>query len=171
MKSIKRSAAALAIAALAIAGWTGSAQAGLIELKATMDGAQADGGLGTGSPGTGTALVIFDDVTNEFSWDISWSGLQAPVTVAHFHGPAGPGVNAGIQVDFLTISPGNPSVGSTTITDGQAADLLAGLWYVNIHSQLFPGGEIRGQVNRVPLPSTLALFALGLLAMRRAINA
>ena len=57
----------------------------------------------------------------------------------------------------------------------QAADLLAGLWYINIHTAAFPGGEIRGQVRQVtstvPEPGTLALFGIGLfgigLAKRR----
>jgi hypothetical protein len=34
------------------------------------------------------------------------------------------------------------------LTDAQAADLLAGRWYVNIHTAQFPNGEIRGQLMR-----------------------
>jgi hypothetical protein len=83
----------------------------------------------------------------ELSWDISWSGLEGNITVAHFHGPAPPGMNAGIQVDWGTISGlVSPSIGSATLDAAQAADLLAGLWYINIHSDLFLSGEIRGQV-------------------------
>ena len=123
------------------------ASATLFSLQAVIDGAQANAGAGTGSPGTGAATMTFDDSTNVFSWDISWSGLLAPVTVAHFHGPALPDQNAGVQVNFAAISGiVSPSVGSTTITSAQATDLLNELWYINIHTNDHPGGEIRGQV-------------------------
>ena len=61
----------------------------------------------------------------------------------------------------------NPSVGTTAITALQGADLLSGLWYVNIHTATFPGGEIRGQITRnaVPVPLTLVLICSGLLGI------
>ena len=137
------------------------AQAGLINLEAFMDGAQANAGAGTGSTGTGTALLTLDDVTNELNWNVQWSGLTGNLTVAHFHGPASPNANGGVTVNFLGIAPGNPSIGSTFISPAQAADLLADLWYVNIHSDVNPGGDIRGQIRQVsavPEPSMLLLL-------------
>ena len=62
------------------------------------------------------------------------------------------------------------SVGSSVITAAQAADLQAGLWYINLHTALHGGGEIRGQVNVVPIPAAAWLFisALGgLFAVKR----
>jgi hypothetical protein len=44
----------------------------------------------------------------------------------------------------------------------QLSQLDNGLWYVNIHSQAFGGGEIRGQILAVPEPSTMGLLALAL---------
>ncbi len=77
----------------------------------------------------------------------------------HFHGPAPFGANAGIQVDIGAISGLNgPSIGSNFIDGAQAADLLDGPWSVNIHSTIFPGGEIRRQVE--PAPGVLALLGL-----------
>ena len=144
------------------------AAAGIIHLDATINGAQANAGAGSGSTATGSASMTYDDVTSDFSWNISWSGLSGPVTVAHFHGAALPNANAGVQVNFAAISGStSPSIGNTTITALQATDLLAGLWYINIHTQVHPGGEIRGQVRRssVPEPSTLGLLGLASLGL------
>jgi len=104
-----------------------------------------------GSTATGTVTGTLDTATNTFSWTVTFSGLTTPQTAAHFHGPALAGQNAGIQID---IGLGSPNTGSSVVTSGQSADILAGLWYVNIHTTMFPGGEIRGQL--VP---TLDLFA------------
>jgi hypothetical protein len=136
-------------------------QAAIITFSSAIDGAQANAGMGTGSTGFGSASMMYDDNTGTFSWDVSWSGLTGDITVAHFHGPALPGVNAGVQV---TIDPMvNPSSGSAMISTIQLDDLLAGLWYINIHSTFAPGGEIRGQVFvdqavGVSAPSMLVLF-------------
>ena len=119
-----------------------------------------------GGTGTGSASVTFDNVTNQLSWNVIWSGLSGTVTVAHFHGPAPPGVGAGVQVG---ITPSSPSIGNAVLSAPQAADLLSDLWYLNIHSTTFPGGEIRGQVTVVPEPATLLLLgsALGSIGLYR----
>lgn len=148
------------------------AKASLIPFSAYIDGAQANAGIGTGSAATGSATMWLDDVTNDFSWTVSWSGLNS-VTAAHFHGPATSAQNAGVQVP---INFGiNPAIGNATLTAGQASDLLAGLWYINIHTATFPGGEIRGQISQqvlVSAPGALLLLLLSvpslLLARRRA---
>jgi hypothetical protein len=61
----------------------------------------------------------------------------------------------------------SPAIGSTNISAAQGADLLNGLWYINIHSEQFTGGEIRGQV--LPEPATAALLCggMGTLLLRR----
>jgi len=109
------------------------------------------------STGTGTGAVTL--AGTNLSWNISWSGL-GPLSGMHFHGNALPGSNAGVQVNIGSISGvTSPSIGNTTISASQAADIQAGLWYVNLHTSMFPGGEIRGQV--VPEPLTLSLLGLG----------
>jgi len=112
--------------------------------------------------------MTFDTVTNLLDWNITYSGLTGTPTVSHFHGPALPGQNAGVEVDIVANSGGSiqsPMIGSATITDPQENDLLAGLWYINIHSTVNPGGEIRGQVEVVPIPAAVWLFASGLLGL------
>ena len=168
MNNIRMLCVALASAFLLLVNTAGAA---IIPLQATLDGAQANAGLGTGSLATGYATMTLDDVTNLFNWNISWNTDDlldgaGSETVMHFHGPAPEGVNAGVQVNFGAISgTSSPSIGSTTITGPQAADLLAGLWYINIHTTEWGGGEIRGQVEVVPVPAALWLFSSGLLGL------
>jgi hypothetical protein len=144
-----------------------AANASIIPLMASMDGDQADAGAGTGSGGRGTATITFDDVSNLLSWSIVWSGLDGDPTLMHFHGPALPNQNAGVQVGTGVAGP--PVVGDAVLTAPQAADLLAGLWYLNLHTTTSPGGEIRGTVTVVPEPGTALLVGGGLvvLGMRR----
>ncbi|MDJ0786133.1 MAG: CHRD domain-containing protein [Myxococcota bacterium] len=150
---------------------SGPASGLVISLAASIDGAQANGGAGTGSSATGSASLTFDDQTNELTWSGSYSGLGSDFLVAHFHGPAAPGVNAGVALGISVV--GNTSGtfdGSSTLSAGQAADLLAGLWYINIHSTTFTGGEIRGQVLVAPEPAlglVLGVAALAVVRRRR----
>ena len=160
---------ALTFAALLLSALAPLAHSATISLEATLDGAQANAGNGTGSSATGTGSMLFNDLTNLFTFDIEWFDLEGDLTVAHFHGPAPRGANAGVQVDILDdsmfdVGP-NSSSGSLVLTDTQAADLLAGLWYINIHSSRDPGGEIRGQVEVIPVPAAFWLFASGFLAL------
>jgi hypothetical protein len=97
------------------------------------------------SQGTGTVVTTLDKGTRVLRWTVTYSGLSGPVTAAHFHGPAGPGQNAGVVVPF-TGNLQSPITGQATLTEAQMADLVAGKWYANLHTAANPGGEIRGQV-------------------------
>lgn len=97
----------------------------------------------TGSPGTGIGC-FFLDTSKLLSFDVSFGGLLGAETAAHIHGPAPAGLNAGV---IFPLPLGSPKVGILgPLTAAQEADLNAGLWYIQIHSNLFPGGEIRGQI-------------------------
>jgi len=101
--------------------------------------------------GTGSVTATFDPATKQLSWNGSYSGLTGPVTAAHIHGPAEAGKNAGVVLwisdhDTKAHPFPSPFSGSATLTDAQAADLQAGLCYVNIHTAANPGGELRGQL-------------------------
>lgn len=98
------------------------------------------------SPGTGTVTGTYDPNTNTLNYTVSWSNLTGPATNAHFHGPAAAGSNASVVVPFTLTAGSNTVSGSTTLTDAQETDLLAGKWYANVHTSANPGGEIRGQV-------------------------
>ena len=115
------------------------------KMKGTLDGkSQVPPST---SAGTGMADIDYDAATKKLSWKLTYSGLSGPATAAHFHGPAGPGKNAGVAVAIPNAT-SSPVEGSATLTDAQAADLLAGNYYINIHTAANPGGEIRGQVTK-----------------------
>jgi hypothetical protein len=101
------------------------------------------------SAGSGTLEATLDKQSNLLSWTVSYSGMSGPVKAGHFHGPALAGQNAGVALGF-TGSMDSPIKGSATLTPAQLADLMAGKWYVNLHTAGHPGGEIRGQVTVAP---------------------
>jgi hypothetical protein len=133
------------LAVLLMIATTANAQ---ISFSATIDGLQPV--PPTNSPATGSATMTLDE-SNMLSYEIAFSGLDATETIAHFHGPAPVGANAGVQFGLPL---GSPKVGTAgPLSASQVDDLMAGLWYINIHSQAFPGGEIRGQVLMVVVPN------------------
>jgi hypothetical protein len=101
------------------------------------------------SKGQGTAEVSVDPATNEMTYTVSYSGLTGPATMAHIHGPASPGSNAGVVVPFKEVTGGvEKASGKAKLTQAQAGDLAAGKYYVNVHTSQYPGGEIRGQLKK-----------------------
>ncbi len=98
--------------------------------------------------GTGTAEASYDPSTHKLTYTVSWSGLSGPATMAHFHGPAKAGANAGVVVK-LGMDPVSPIKGSVVLTDVQAKQLADGLWYANVHTAGHPKGELRGQLEPV----------------------
>ena len=93
----------------------------------------------------GMAEAKFNKETRVLSYTVSYSGLTGPATAGHIHGPALAGANAGVAVPFST-SLVSPISGQATLTEAQSQDLMAGKYYVNIHTLSNPGGEIRGQL-------------------------
>lgn len=98
----------------------------------------------TASTGTGSIEATYDPATKKLTWKGSYSGLTGPETAAHFHGPAAAGANAGVVVPADAKS--SPFEGSATLTEAQAAELTAGKWYFNVHTEKNKAGEIRGQM-------------------------
>src|ERR1700736_3927685 len=93
------------------------------KMKATLDG-KSEVPANT-SAGKGTADIDYDAKTKKLTWKLTYSGLSGPATATS-----------------------SPAEGSATLTDAQAADLMAGKYYVNVHTAANPGGEIRGQVTK-----------------------
>ncbi|MGI8524807.1 MAG: CHRD domain-containing protein [Pseudolabrys sp.] len=138
---LRSSMTALACAtALAIAS---PAMAAMVNMKADMKASSEV--PPNDSKGSGAVTATFDSASKKLTWKGNYSGLSGPATAAHFHAGE-PGKNGGVVVP---ISPNaSPFEGSATLTDEQAADLMAGKWYVNVHTAANKGGEIRGQMTK-----------------------
>jgi len=98
------------------------------------------------SKGTGSVTATFDTDSNRLSWKGTVLRLIGTVTAAHFHA-AEAGRNGAVAVPIIGADK-DSFEGSATLTDTQAEDLMAGRWYVNIHTTTHKAGEIRGQVTK-----------------------
>jgi uncharacterized repeat protein (TIGR01451 family) len=112
---------------------------GLI-FTATLTGAQEVPPTNSTATGSATLILSPDEKTARLS--LTFTGLSSQQTDAHIHGPAPPGNNASV---LFPLPLGQVSDFQVTLNATQVNDLKNGLHYVNVHSSLFPGGEIRGQ--------------------------
>lgn len=122
------------------------------KVTATLEGAQETPPVTT--TGTGTFDGVFDPVTRALAFKLDFSQLSTPTLFAHFHrgaiGTPGP-----VTFDLVPVGfPVDVTAGTLTrlvvLSEAQAADLLAGNLYVNIHTTQYRPGEIRGQLNVAP---------------------
>jgi hypothetical protein len=141
----------------------GVARADAVTFVANLTGSQEV--PANASAATGFATVVLNAAQNQITVNVSFSGLSAPATAGHIHGPAAPGSNAPVLFPFAGVpnaTSGNIPEQTFAITPTQVAQLFGGLFYVNIHSSNFPGGEIRGQLVQTPEPATLTLLMTGI---------
>ena len=123
------------------------------------------------SSGTGTAMVTFDTTTNMMTVNVVFSGLSGTTIASHIHCCIPPDGNTAVATttptftgfpsgvtsgtyshtfdmtlassynpSFITANGGTPASAEAVLLSG----MLAGESYLNIHSSVFPGGEIRG---------------------------
>jgi hypothetical protein len=196
---MKRLALGLSVSLLSLC--FGVAHATTISYSATLNGPNES--PSNNSPATGFALVRVDDTANVMVVNANFSGLTGTTTASHIHcctaqpmtGTAGVatslpsfpdfplGVTSGSYTEtfdllnantynggFLSSSGGSVEAARLAFLDG----LSSGQAYLNIHTTLFPSGEIRGFLSEVsgdvPEPGSIALFglgAVGLAALRR----
>ncbi len=118
----------------------------LVALTSHLDGASAV--PPSRSLGEGRIDGVYDANTRLLRWKASWSGLSGIVTRVQFHGPANSGETA--APTMIWPGPFGPRYeGRATLTPQQAVDLLDGRWYVNVMTNVYPAGEVRGQVRIV----------------------
>jgi hypothetical protein len=145
--------------------------------------------------GTGTASVVYDPDLHTLDVDATFQGLTSNTSAAHIHCctpapftgtagvwtpvPAFPGFPLGVTsgtyngapLNLTLASSWNPAFlttigGNTALAEAMlAAGLTAGTAYINIHTTINPGGEIRDflvPAQAIPEPATMALLGLGI---------
>ena len=128
-----------------------SAFATSYSLSATIDGTQEV--PASGSAAIGAMVGNYNDVTNILTYTISYAGLGT-VTAMHFHGNAAAGSNTGVKATITVAA--SPISSNLTVAEADEAAMLAGMWYINIHTAAFGGGEIRGQMAAAPITHILS---------------
>lgn len=187
MKNVLLAAALVALSA-------NVAQASPITYTAVLSGLNEIPSVST--TGTGSATITYDPVTHLLELNIIFANLLSATTAAHIHCCSPQPANAGVAtttptfegfplgvtsgtyvntLDLRLASSYNPqfvnNVASASLVVAEAL-LTAGLGnnmsYLNIHTSGNPGGEIRGQIQAVPVPdetATIALLGIGLVAV------
>jgi hypothetical protein len=170
---------------LAAAAMPAIAPAAIVVLTARLSGAEEVPPAAT--PGTGTARVTIDTILNTMRVETSFSGLIGNTTASHIHCCQPFGVSAQVATttpsfvgfplgvtagsmdqtyDMTLASSFNPAFVTAhggTIAQARTdffAGLFAGQAYLNVHTNIFPGGEIRGQLG-IPEPGSWALMIAG----------
>ncbi len=184
----------LAVLALALGAVLPAAHAAVLVFDATLDGPSES--PPNASPATGFATVTIDTSAVTMRVEVAFTGLVGATTASHIHastatpltGTAGvatttptftgfpTGVTSGSYdntLDMTLASSYNPSYitanGSTTSSAWAAllAGIQGGQAYLNIHTTVFPGGEIRGFLVPVPEPATMVAMGFGVVALLR----
>jgi len=109
------------------------------------------------SAGRGSCVVTLNTAETQFTVSCSYSGTTSNVVGGHIHDNGPVGVNSPVRFNFNLTGGTSGTVGPLTfsVTPAEVANLRAHLWYVNIHTSMFPGGEIRGQVKPATQPTDL----------------
>ena len=120
-----------------------------IFFTASLDSAQEVPAPTGAVPGKGTGSFTLNDARTELSYRVTVTGLSGNIAAGHFHnGPAGTAAGVVRTLTFV----GNTASGvwkntdSQALTDSLVRELLKGRLYINVHTAVNPGGEIRGQV-------------------------
>jgi hypothetical protein len=113
-----------------------------------MSGANENPAVTTSA--SGIFDVWYDKKTHILNYVVSWKDLPSNPVGFHIHGTAPAGFNAPVIQTFVLTGLGKSGTYSgNVLIDGvkfKESDLFAGLYYINMHTTVNNGGEIRGQI-------------------------
>ena len=164
------------LAAVLIFGMSSVLYSAPLTYVTTLNGANEN--PPSGSVGTGSATVIIDTSAHTLQVITSFSALTGATTAAHIHCCIAPPGNAGVatmlpsfsgfplavtsgnynntfdltqagswNAAYITANGGTPATAEAALANGLAAANA----YLNIHTTLSPGGEIRGFLSLAPV--------------------
>jgi hypothetical protein len=134
-------------------------------MRATLSGAkERPNAVETGGFGSGVLQLTGKELT----FDLTYGGLSSLAVNAHIHGPATEDEPAGVLVGLASLNGGafgqaGSLSGTVTLTEQQLAYVLDGLTYINIHTMMNSGGEVRGQILPQAAGVPLSMFMSGLM--------
>ncbi len=138
--------------ALALLLAAGAARGDVVYLTSTIDHDEV--GQPTGSPAAGWGSYVLDTDANTLDYFIEYRGLVATEIMSHFHGYSclGTSILEGLPL-------GSPKIGTWNYPEVVECEILAGHFWVVIHTDLHTTGEIAGFL--LPVPYTLESFCWG----------
>jgi CHRD domain len=114
------------------------------DLRATLNGSNEV--PPTQSRGSGYFEAVYRPSTKVMEYRLNLVGLSGPITMGYLHGPADRAENVP-QVAPINIPIYDNTIwDGVTLTEEQAAEVVAGRWYVEVRTIQYPDGEIRGQI-------------------------
>ena len=143
--AIVRTASVLAILlATGCSFYVGEPRVPKTDLRASLNGSNEV--PPTQSRGSGYFEAVYRPSTKVLEYRLNLVGLTGPITMGYLHGPAAPDQNvekvAAINIPIYD----NTIWDGVTLTEEQAAQVVAGQWYVEVRTIQYPDGEIRGQI-------------------------
>lgn len=104
---------------------------------------------GPGDPdATGSAMLRLNQGQGEVCYQLSWADVDGDVVAAHIHA-AGAGVAGPVVIPLPTTGPGTGSSSGCVTADPAVIKAIRQSpsdYYVNVHSNVFPAGAVRGQL-------------------------
>jgi hypothetical protein len=174
---MKRFAIVLGLGAML--GMVSAGEAAVITYAATLAGTNEN--PANASAGSGLTTVILDTGAHTLRVVVTFANLSGPTTASHIHCCIAPPQNAGVATTtptfpgfplgvtsgaydrvldltqasswnpaFITAQGGTPAGAEAALTTG----LAAGQAYLNVHSSVYPAGELRGFLTVAPGPPT-----------------
>jgi len=115
----------------------------VINVRADINGLQ-EKPTSTTSTATGSMTGTIDTTTNVLSYTVTYSGITP--TMGHIHKIDSANGTGAPVIPFASLT--SPISGTASLRRTQRDSILAGQYYVNLHTAAYPNGEIRGDIKR-----------------------